>query len=181
MSRVTDIFGESHVLFVCEGTCEQVVITKLVESGKLVIPSDCVLDISRTRKASSIQDEYLKYDYEWPVAIARIIDSRGERFELGNLYRDRYPVVNFITHPEIEMLAIVREGKFDEYTRIRKSSFKPSDYCKTVLGMRQIKSEKFLEGYWDAEALVKSIRDYARLTKRGPHEKLLVDLLRADA
>lgn len=103
-------------------------------------------DISRTRKASSIQDEYLKYDYEWPVAIARIIDSRGERFELGNLYRDRYPVVNFITHPEIEMLAIVREGKFDEYTRIRKSSFKPSDYCKTVLGMRQIKSEKISRG-----------------------------------
>lgn len=179
--RTADIFGGSHVLFACEGRCEQIVISKLVESDKLVVPEERVLDIARIRKATSIQDKYLNYDYEWPVAIARIVDSRREKFVLGNLYRDRYPVESFITHPEIEMLAIVREGKFDEYTRARKTSLKPSDYCKSVLGMSKIKTESFMEGYWDADSLVKAIREYARLAKREPREKLLVDLLREDA
>ena len=52
----------------------------------------------------------MNYDYDWPVCIARVLDSRKEKFRLGNLYRDRYQVKSYITHPEIEVLVILREG-----------------------------------------------------------------------
>lgn len=69
-----------HPLFVCEGTVEQILITKLLDADALVFPRDNVLDVTRTRRAPDVQDLYLGYDLDWPVCIVRVLDSRHESF-----------------------------------------------------------------------------------------------------
>lgn len=166
-----------HALFVCEGTFEQVAITILKDAGVLVTPRENIIAITRLRKASQVQDKYLNYDYDWPVAIVRIIDSRKEQFRLGNLYRDRFTVTNVYTRPEAEMLVIAREGCFTDYAK-RKSKMKPSEYCVQVLGLSDVKSRPFLERYWNVDSLSAAAREYKRLQKLDKGEICLADLLK---
>lgn len=55
-----------HVLFSCEGRAEQVIITKLVESGLTVVPDDKVVrdmdgnPCTRLRKAKDLQREFME-------------------------------------------------------------------------------------------------------------------------
>lgn len=118
------------------GTAEQVAVDILLEADALVFSEADVVDVTRLRKASDIQDNYLNLDYDWPVCIVRVLDSRKERFKLGNLYADRFPVANYATHPEIEVLAIIREGA---WRRWHGGRMKPSDFCKQELGMHEVK------------------------------------------
>lgn len=57
---------------------------------------------------------------------------------------------------------------------------KPSDYCKQVLGYKEVKQEGFLREYWsDVDKLERSIREYeSRHKKRTAQEHSLADLLR---
>lgn len=169
---------DSHALFVCEGTFEQYLVETLVYANKLVIAPDAVVGITRTRSASQIQSSFLNFDYDWPVAIVRILDSRRENFVLGRLYRERYPVFNFYTHPEIEMLIIVREGSFSNYSQHFKSTMKPSEYCMQKLKLGDVKSREFLEQYWTAETLCQAIRDYTSLVRIPKGQLTLSNLLR---
>lgn len=169
---------DAHVLFVCEGTFEQYLVETLARANKLIVSRDQIVGITRTRSASQIQSQYLNFDYDWPVAIARILDSRREKFALGRLYRDRYPVFSFFTHPEIEMLIIVREGRFSDYGQHFKSTMKPSEYCSQILKLGDVKSRDFLERYWTADALCRAIREYSSLAHIPKGELTLADLLR---
>lgn len=93
MQRTSDLLPlleTSHILVSCEGAMEQIAINKLLETGALVFSADQVIDITRKRKASEIQEEYLRYEYDWPVCIVRVLDSLRERFKLGSLYSSRF-------------------------------------------------------------------------------------------
>lgn len=68
------------------------IVTKLVEADALIFPKGDVVDITRKRKSVDIQSEYLGFEYDWPVCIVRVLDSLRERFKLGPLYANRYPV-----------------------------------------------------------------------------------------
>ena len=164
-----------HPLFVCEGTAEQVIVDKLLKSDVLVFPAEDVLDITRTRKAADIEDGFLSYDYDWPVCIVRVLDSRKEGFRLGKLFSARFPVANVVTHPEVEILAIIREG---EWGRWQRSGKRPSDYCKQDLKMRGIKAMTFLERYWDVESITRAAIEYRRVSDIPRHEICLADLIR---
>ena len=168
----------AHVLFVCEGTFEQYLVEPLLNENRLIVASDAVIGVTRTRSAAQIQEQYLNYDYDWPLVILRVLDSRRENFALGRLYRERYPVFNFYTHPEIEMLIIVREDCFADYSKHHKSSMKPSEYCMQKLKFGDVKSRTFLESYWTAESLVQAIRSYAALARIPKGEFSLADLLK---
>ncbi len=178
MNNAADLLSNRHVIVSCEGTGEQFVVNTLLDADRLAVSRDDVVAVTRKRSAKSVQEEFLNYDYGWPVAIARIVDSRAERFKLGALYRDRFPVLSFFTHPEIEMLIVVREGKYSDYTRKYKSKMRPNVYCSQVLGLGNVKSKGFLADYWDANLLCDAIRDYARLAKVPRGELVLADLLR---
>ncbi|MGN0037556.1 MAG: hypothetical protein ACI36Y_00265 [Coriobacteriales bacterium] len=146
----------------------------LLGADALVFPKSNVVDVTRLRKAADIQAEYLNYDYDWPVCIVRVLDSRKERFKLGNLYAGRFPVASYVTHPEMEMLAIIREGAWGRW---HGSHTKPSDFCKQQLGMREIKRADFLMGYWSADSLTAAAREYRRLSKVPKGELCLADLI----
>ncbi len=163
-----------HPIFSCEGTAEQVVVRKLLEADVLVFPAVDVVEVTRKRKASDIQADFLGFDYDWPVCIVRVLDSRKERFRLGNLYADRFPVASVVTHPEMEVLAIIREGEWDRWRRTKK---KPSDFCKQDLCMKGIKSEIFLSGYWSAHSIRAAALEYRRLSNIPKGEVCLADLI----
>ena len=50
----------------------------------------------------------------------RVLDSRREKFKISKAYEHKIDVINVITAPEIEMLIILNEGKYDAYKRSRK-------------------------------------------------------------
>lgn len=174
----------SRVLFVCEGSAERVITETLLEADKLIVSSkaairDSIEDRPTTicRNAKKIQEAFLSYDYESPVAIVRMLDSLKERFKLSYPFNEQVPVYSFYTRPEIEMLAIIKEGKTNQYN---KSKLKPSEYCKKQLGLPDIKQERFLQDYWsDPEELCRCIWIYEQRHKRkNDNEYSLADLLK---
>lgn len=169
-----EILVSSHAIISCEGTVEQVIVEKLLEADALILPAENVVDVTRKRSAAGIKEEYLNYDYPWSVCIVRVLDSRTEKFVLGKLYT-RFRVLSFITHPEAEILAVIRERAWDKWKR---SGKKPSDFCKQDLGMSEIKSSEFLAAYWDVDSVARAAREYRRLSKIGKDELCLADLIR---
>lgn len=166
-----------HPIIVCEGRAEEVIVRKLMDADALVYPTANIVDVTRTRRAADIQDGFLNYDYDWPVCIARVLDSRKEKFRLGNLYRDRYQVKSYITHPEIEVLVILREGQWTGWQKVRRQ-LKPSDYCKQRLGLREIKTDGFLKEYWDVDSIKRAASEYKRRAVIPKGELCLADLIR---
>lgn len=169
-----ELLAYSHAIISCEGAAEQVIVGKLLKADALIVPAENVVDVTRKRSAAGIKEEYLNYDYPWPVCIARVLDSRTEKFALGKLY-ERFQVLSFITHPEIEILAVMREGAWDKWKR---SGKKPSDFCKQDLGMSEIKSNEFLTVYWDVDSIIEAAGEYRKLSKIGKDELCLADLIR---
>ena len=140
-----------------------------------------MIDVTRKRKSIDIQDEYLKFEYDWPVCIVRVLDSLRERFKLGTLYAERYPIINVYTRPEIEMLIIIRENKYNDYIK-QKSILKPSIFCKNNLKLPHVKSAAFLQKYWSsADEIVEAAIEYRRLTHLERGELTLADIIEADA
>ena len=164
-----------HPIISCEGTAEQVIIKKLVAADALIFPAADIVEVTRKRRALDIQADFLGFDYDWPVCIVRVLDSRKERFKLGNLYSGRFPVASVVTHPEIEVLSIIRERSWERW---RKTKKKPSDFCKQNLSMAEIKSETFLERYWDAASIKAAALEYRRLSNVPKGEVCLADLIR---
>lgn len=170
--------NEYIVACIVEGTAEAVIIEKLLDEDKLIFSREDLIeeDIIRYRDAMSFQTRYLGFEYPKPICIYRILDSRKEKFKLGKAYQEKIKIINVITSPEIEMLIILAEGKYKEY---RKTKMKPSDYCKSALNMKRVKSRAFLEKYFcDTTKLISAIKEYNRVSKRRANETQLIDLLK---
>lgn len=73
------------------------------------------------------------------------------------------------------------EGRYEDF---RKSRKKPSEYCKSELGMRNVKSREFVRSYFlDADRLLKALRLYREYYGRtqDPSDIILYDLLNEGA
>lgn len=110
------------------------------------------------------------------VSIVQILDSRREQFRLSKAYEHKVDIINVITAPEIEMLIIHNEGAYEHFKR---SGKKPSDFCKSELKMRDVKSYDFVKVYFhDPDTLVKAIIEYRRTANILKGEYTLADLLK---
>lgn len=172
--------GEYIILCICEGTAEQDIMDCLLDEQRLIFRREHLLDqnVKRERDARKIEDKYLSYRHDKPIVILRILDSRKERFKLRKVYQERYceRVFSVFTRPEIEILVIIHHGDFGKYTTKRKSSTKPSEYCKEHYSMPNIKSKGQLIGCFpSSQALVDAICEYASSIKTSEHT--LKDLL----
>lgn len=86
-------------------------------------------------------------------------------------------MINVITAPEIEILVIASKKKYNEYCR--SGIKKPSDYCKSILGIKNVKSPSFIREYFaDSSFLIDSIKEYHRVHKQKNTEASLYDLLK---
>ncbi|MDO5563072.1 MAG: hypothetical protein Q4F74_05605 [Synergistaceae bacterium] len=167
-----------YVACICEGAAEQAVIELLLDGEKLIFPRTRLLDeeIIRTRSARQFEERYLRKGFDGKITVLRILDSRRESFTLSKAYAGKVDVVNVITAPEIEMLIIFSEGRYEEY---RKSGLKPSDFCKSALQHHNVKSSAFVKSHFcDINRLIAAIQTYRSKSNIRKGEYSLADLLK---
>lgn len=159
----------NYIIISCEGAAEREIMGLLSDNDKLLFSQEKIITITNYRKAEDIQENYLMRDYDGEVLLLRIIDSRRERFHFRKPYNEKCMVVTINTVPEIEILTIISKNKFDEYNRRYKKRMKPSDYCKQILGLKDIKKKGYIKSQFinNIDILVELLIEYERLTKRN--------------
>lgn len=168
---------------ICEGSAESVIINKLLDAEKLKFSRSDLLDneVIRCRSAKNFEDKYLSKRFVKKITVYRILDSRKENFKLRKVYKPKVDVINVITAPEIEMLVIISEGKYADFTTKKnsKSYTKPSEYCKNILRFSSVKTEKFISKYFsNIDILINAITEYKRLSNIPKNEICLADIIR---
>ena len=136
-----------YIACICEGSAERAIIKILLDKNRLIFTWDDLLDgeILRCRNAKKFEEQHLRKGFTDRITVLRVLDSRREEFKLSKAYASKIDVVNVITAPEIEMLVIFTEGKYEEY---KKSKKKPSAFCKEDLRIADVKSTHFVESYF---------------------------------
>lgn len=166
------------IAVICEGGAETAIMELLLDADRLIFTENDLYydEIIRCRSAETFERRYLKLRIEFKLTIIRVLDSRREKFRLSQPYCDKVDVINVITSPEIEMLIILNEGKYDQF---KKSGMKPSEYCKQIFKNENLKSRKWVRDYFkNIDDLVRSIRMYDRVSAVRKGEYTLLDLLK---
>lgn len=172
---------EEYKACICEGAAEEAIMNILLDNDLLIFQREELLEqkIIRCRKGQNFEFKYLRKDFDKKISVIRILDSKKEDFRIGKAYRDKVNVINVITAPEIEMLIIFNENKFDDFKKKRK---KPSDYCKQDLRMSKVKSYDFVKKYFsNPDVLIQSIKKYNEMSKVKENEVTLLHLLNSTA
>ena len=163
---------------ICEGSAEAAIIDVLLDNNLLIFQREEMLDegVIRCRDGKTFETRYLRKGFSEMISVIRILDSRRENFKLSKAYESKVDVINVITAPEIEMLIIFNENKYNEF---KKSGKKPSSFCKENLKMPSVKSYDFVKDYFsNSEILVKAINRYNQISKIRKDEYTLLDLLK---
>lgn len=169
-----------YIACICEGTAEQVIMNILLDNHKLIFEREDLLeeDVLRSRSGQKFEQQYLRKGFDDKITVLRILDSRGENFKISKIYQHKIKVVNIITAPEIEMLIIFNENKYENFKKSRK---KPSDYCKEDLSYKNVKSKSFITEYFEnVNSLINAIKEYKRVSHIPNDEYSLFDLLKKE-
>ncbi len=167
-----------YVACICEGAAEQAIIELLLDDDKLIFSRSSLIEheVLRCRSGKKFEDKYLRKGFTEKITVIRILDSRREKFKINDAYAHKIKVENIVTAPEIEMLIIFNEGKYDEYKR---SGKKPSEYCKVDLQYYDVKSKKFVMRYFEnTDTLIDAIKEYKRVSDVRQNERTLADILK---
>lgn len=163
---------------ICEGSAEAAIIDVLVDHNLLIFTREELLDecVIHCRSAKRFEERYLRKGFSDQISVIRILDSCREDFRLSKAYEHKVDVINVITAPEIEMLIIHNEGA---YERFKRSGKKPSEFCKTDLGMHAVKTYDFVKDYFgNPQDLMYAIKEYRRTANIPKGEYSLSDLLK---
>ena len=167
---------KGYVACITEGAAEKAIIDLLLDNHVLCFDRSDLLDeeIITCRNARVFEGRYLRKSFSKDITVIRVLDSRREVFKLSKAYKGKVSVINVITAPEIEMLIILSENKYDHY---KKLNMKPSEYCKAVLKYKNVKSYDFVKNYFsDIGTLLNAIERYAKVTKPRKGEYTLKDI-----
>ena len=162
---------------ICEGSAEKAIINVLLDNDLLIFRREELIEeeLLSCRGAKAFEERYLRKAFDDKISVIRILDSRKESFKLSKAYENKIDVINIVTAPEIEILVILNEGKYQEF---KKSKMKPSDFCKQVLKMPHVKNYNFVYNYFsDANILVSVLKLYKKLPNTPDCELSLIDLL----
>lgn len=167
-----------YVACICEGAAEAAIMRILLDHNRLIFTYDDLLDgdVLRCRSAKNFEDQHLRKGFTEKITVLRILDSHRENFPLSKPYQHKIDVINVITAPEIEMLVILSENKYDAFKRANK---KPSEFCVQDLQYKNVKSTEFVANYFsDVEKLIAAICEYKRVSQIQRGEYALADLLK---
>lgn len=167
-----------YIACIAEGGAENAIMNILLDNDLLIFNRERMLDeaVLNCRSAKDFEERYLRKGFTDKITVYRILDSRREKFNLSKAYRHNVEVVNVVTAPEIEMLIILNEKRYEEFKR---SGLKPSEFCKSVLGFKRVKSPDFVLHYFsDPGTLLFAIQEYNRVSSIQRDEKTLLDLIR---
>lgn len=163
---------------ICEGSAEEAIIDILLEHHLLIFDREEMLEekVIRCREGKKFEEKYLRKGFADKISVIRILDSRRENFKISKAYQNKVDVINIITAPEIEMLIIFHEGKYNEFKKSKKS---PSDFCKRDLKMRNVKTYDCIKDYFEDPAiLIGAIQEYHKISKVLKGEYTLLDLMK---
>ena len=106
-----------YVACICEGGAESAILDLLLDSHKLIFEREDLLEerVLSCRSGKEFQERYLRKGFTEKITVYRILDSRRENFNIGKAYKPKVEIKNIITAPEIEMLIICKEDKYEEY------------------------------------------------------------------
>lgn len=169
---------DGYVACICEGSAEQAIIERLLEFNLLLFTEGQLLEkkILRCRSAQNFERQYLGKSFKKKITVLRILDSKKENFKLSKAYQGKIEVINVVTAPEIEMLIICHENKYEDY---KKSKLKPSDFCLQRLRLSKVKEYTFVKDYFSNPTdLVIAIRRYQHVSKIPDDQMGLNDLLK---
>lgn len=168
-----------YIACLCEGAAEEAIIDLLLDADLLKFKREQMIEEKplRVRDAETFERRYLRMGFKETITVVRILDSHRERFKLDKMYSSKVSVINVVTAPEIEMLIILAEDRYNDY---KKSGEKPSDFCKRELKMHsEVKSYRFVKDYFhDSTILVQAIQRYRQISSSPRGEYTLADLLR---
>ena len=156
-----------YVAIICEGEAEKAIIELLLDADCLVFNKSDLLEeeVLYRCKAQVFESQYLNRNFgERRIHVVRVHDSRTERFVISKPYQAKISKISsYHTRPEIEMLIIIAENKYDEYKRKYVRKMKPSEYCMQFLGYRKVKKYHFIKDYFkDVKMLINALREYNR-------------------
>lgn len=168
--------NHNRVACLCEGSAEQAILDILLENNVLIFNELLDDKILRVRSAKNFEEQYLRKGNLGDITVYRVLDSRKENFNLSPLYKGKVTVINVITHPEIEILYIHSVNKFEDF---RKSKLKASEYCRTVLKVKKIKSYDFVKNtFSDISKLISVIQMYKTKSITPKGECTLFDIIK---
>ncbi|WP_230399279.1 hypothetical protein [Novisyntrophococcus fermenticellae] len=163
---------------ICEGSAEEAIMDVLIDNHLLIFEREEMLEeqVIRCREGKKFEEKYLRKGFMDKISVIRVLDSRRENFKISKAYENKVDVINVITAPEIEMLIIYNEGKYDDF---KKSKLKPSDYCKRNLKMKEVKTYSFVKRYFsNPEILMDAIKKYHEMSRIPKGEYTLLDLMK---
>ena len=169
---------DGYIACICEGESERAILDLLLDADKLLFNREILLDndLIRCRSAKKFEERYLRKSFDKKITTVRVLDSRNEKFNLSKAYQGKIKVINIITAPEIEMLIIFNEKKYESF---KKSEKKPSDYCKQDLKIKNIKNYDFIKNYFsNIPSLISSIKEYKRISNVKKNEHTLCNIIK---
>lgn len=106
----------------CEGTNESEALKWIIQENRFIIPDNLYSTAflrklrSKSNREFFLDHEIVKYNLKKKVGIIYIHDSKNENWSVGKRYQDimsfkGIEVINVITRPEIEVLAIHSNSK----------------------------------------------------------------------
>ena len=160
-------------LLMYEGSAERAICEILIENNLLHFSKEMMLEERGIQGLTyeaicPLLNYSLSADGIDTVRIYRIKDKKQCNFKMGKVHRDliRMPV-DILTRPEIEMLYIISQGKYEDYVKAnsqQKGTLSPSSYIKNVLRCRSIKYYPFVREYFsNIELLINAINRYHRM------------------
>ncbi len=151
-----------------EGAVEEAIIDIMLESYLNIRIGDCLeRGPIKLRSANSIKS-LLMFDFDEKITLIRILDSTKEKFKLDKEYGEKIEEVIqcYYTKSEIEILYIIAEGKYDNYTN-KYHNMKPSKYVKAILKMKKCKSYDFAKTYFESCDLIELLKEYKKIKNQS--------------
>ncbi len=180
---------------VCEGTSESNIINWLERENHFftdVSNLNFKYLVSGRRECGklSLVEEISSTDTENKVAILYVHDSKNEELfgKKSKAYRfiKRFglniPVINVLTHPEIEILLILKEPKLKQKWMGKKLKHKPSELCSEFYKTDVKRENFFIEQFSSLNEFISICKQYKEQSKLPNKEDTVVlyDIINAN-
>ena len=137
----------------------------LLDCDKLIFTRDDLLlnDFHRRTSGKKLSDK-LNLDFDKPLAIIRVLDSRSEKLMLKKPYNEVYTeIYNCYTCPEIEYLLILHNC--DERP-FEKGKLKPCEFCKKHYGYTKSRDKKYFTNNFSIEEIISMLKNMIPKVKK---------------
>lgn len=162
------------IVLLCEGQTEEELCNVLLDKGHFIFSREDILDLRplHVRQLASLSYLINTLPIDEVINVYRIGDTQKDDLDLSmfKARKDKIKTYKYCTKPEIEILLIINENLFDEYSKT-KSRIRP----KRFLQLRKFPSVKL---YFATHDMRYAILEYKKLKKQKKDELYLSDIIK---